>query len=264
MNDETVKTGRHHQTPLLFRSKEVHFPNNRRLAESRLSCIERRILRDKQFAMRYKCFMEELLLKGYARVSTKSPNDGQVWYLPQHGICQPSKRNKIRVVFDSSAEYKGRCFNKELLPDPDLAKQLIGVLLRFRKESITFMADIEKIYFQMRVAKKHRNFLKLLWWKNGDFSKEPIDHEMCVHVFGGVYSGACSNYALKRTGKGNEKKYGTETGLTLRENFYVDNLLKSVNSEDNVIKLIEDVRSMCNGGGFNSTKFVSNSKKVLH
>ena len=83
-------------------------------------------------------------------------------------------------------------------------------------------------------------------------------------VFGGVSFGACSNYVLKRTAKENEKKYEAETASTLRENFYVDYLLKFVNSEDNAIKLIKTVRSICNEGGFIVTNFVSNSKKVLH
>ena len=73
MNEETVKIRRHYQTPLSFRSKEVYFP-----AESRLISIKRRMLRDKQFATYYKDFMEELLIKGYARESTKSPNDGKI------------------------------------------------------------------------------------------------------------------------------------------------------------------------------------------
>ena len=87
---------------------------------------------------------------------------------------------------------------------------------------------------------------------------------MCTHVFGGVSSGPCSNYALKRTAKKNEKKYGIETAHALIENFHVDDLLKSVNSEDDAIKLIKNVRSMCNEGGFNVTKFISKSKKVLY
>ena len=244
MNDETVKIGRHYQTPLPFRSKEVHFPNNMRLAESRLVGIERRILRDQKFAMHYKGFVEELLLKGYTRESTKSHYDGQVWYLSHHGIYHPNKPNKIRVLHNYSAQYKGRCLNKELLPGPDLANQLIGVLLRFRNESIAFIADIEKMYFQIHVAEKHRSFLRFLWWKNGDLSKEPTDRKMFAHVFGGVSSGACSNYALKRTAKENEKKHVTETACTLRENVYVHDLLKSVNSEDDAIKLIKNVRSM--------------------
>ena len=169
--------------------------------------------------MYYKGFMKELLLTGYARESTKLPNDDQIWYLPHHGTYQPSKPNQIRVVFDCSAEYKSRCLNMELLPGRDLANQLTDVLLSFRKETIAFMADIEKINLQIRVSEKYRNFLRFLWWKDGDFSKEPIDHEMCAHVFGGASSGACSNYALKRTAKEYEKKYGTETAHTLRENF---------------------------------------------
>ena len=55
-------------------------------------------------------------------------------------------------------EYKVRCLNKELLPGPDLPNQLINVLLRFRKETIAFMADIEKMYFEIHVEEKHRNF----------------------------------------------------------------------------------------------------------
>ena len=54
----------------------MHFLNNKRLTEIRLVGIKRRMLRDKQFAMHYKVFMEKLLFKGYARESTKSPNDG--------------------------------------------------------------------------------------------------------------------------------------------------------------------------------------------
>ena len=90
------------------------------------------------------------------------------------------------------------------------------------------------------------------------------NHEMCAHVFGGASSGACSNYALKGTAKKNEEKYRNETACAPREKFYVDDLLKSVNSEDDAIKLIKIVRAMCSEGGFRLTKFVSNSKKVLY
>ena len=90
----------------------------------------------------------------------------------------------------------------------DLTKQLMGVLTRFQQEDVAVMADIEKMYFQILLADEHRSLLRFLWWKDGDMSKEIIDHEMCVHVFGGVSSGACSNYALRRTAIKNENKYG--------------------------------------------------------
>ena len=90
-----------------------------------------------------------------------------------------------------------------------------------------------------------------------------INHEMCVHVFGGVSSGACSNYALRRTAVENENKYGKDAAEMLKNNFYVDDMLKLVENEDKAIGLMKGVKSMCQEGGFNLTKFTSNSKGVL-
>ena len=60
---------------------------------------------------------------------------------------------------------------------------------------------------------------------------------MCVHVFGGVLSGACSNYALKMTAIENREKFGEEADQTLQNNFHVDDLLKSVENEDMAVQL---------------------------
>ena len=47
---------------------------------------------------------------------------------------------------------------------------------------------------------------------------------MCVHVFGGVLSGACTSYSLKRTAMENQHIYGKEAAETLKNNFYVGDL----------------------------------------
>ena len=80
--------------------------------------------------------MEESIAKGYARKSTMTRTPGKTMYFPHHGVYHPNKPGKIRVVFDLSAEYKGTCLNKELLPGPDLTNQIIGVLLQFREEHV--------------------------------------------------------------------------------------------------------------------------------
>ena len=48
------------------------------------------------------------------------------------------------MVFDCSAELNRRSINKELLPVPDVANKLVGVLTKFRENKVAFMADIEK------------------------------------------------------------------------------------------------------------------------
>ena len=48
------------------------------------------------------------------------------------------------MVFDCSAELNRRSINKELLPVPDVANKLVGVLTKFRENKMAFMAGIEK------------------------------------------------------------------------------------------------------------------------
>ena len=86
---------------------------------------------------------------------------------------------------------------------------------------------------------------------------------MCAHVFGGVLSGSCSNYALKRTATDNTDRYGQEAAEVVRRNFYVDDLLKSVNNPKMAMILVKNVVDMCKSGGFHLTKFISNNRELL-
>ena len=150
-----------------------------------------------------------------------------------------------------------------MLSGPDLTNQLVGVLTRFRQEQIAFIGDIEAMFYQVYVADEHRSLLRFLWWKDGNLNEKPVDYEMCRHVFGGVSSPSCSNYALKKTAVENVDKFGSEAMNTLLKNFYVDDMLKSVPSKEEAILLISKIRQMCAAGGFRLTKFVSNSDEVL-
>ena len=175
----------------------------------------------------------------------------------------PQQIRKIRVVFNLSAEHHGASINKELLPGPDLTNQIAGVLLCFREEPIAVTGDIEAMLHQVKVPEKQRNYLRFLWWKDSDLDKDVVDHEIAAHVFGGVSSPSCSNYALKRTASDNLKKYGEDVASILRRNFYVDDMLKSFSSIEEAIRITGKVKELCKEGGFNLTKFSSNNLDVL-
>ena len=121
------------------------------------------------------------------------------------------------------------------------------------------MADIEKMFYQVKVKKADQDFLQFLWWPNGILTKEPEEYCMTVHLFGGGSSPGCSNFALKCTAEDGENEFGVKAAETVKKNFYVDNLLKSLPTEEEAIEVIHDVKNMCAKGGFNLTKFVSNS-----
>ena len=168
--------------------------------------------------------MEGIIEKGYAKKCTSNSNGG--WYIPHHGVYHPAK-NKIRVVFDCSAQNKGISLNSELLQGPDLTNSLIGVLIRFREESTAFMADIESMYYQVSVPEEHRKYIRFLWWPKGNLDNSPEEYEMCVHLFGALSSPSCANFALLRAAFDNEARLGSDTANVLRGYFYVDDLLKS-------------------------------------
>ena len=125
------------------------------------------------------------------------------------------------------------------------------------------MADIESTHYQVRVPEYQQSFIKFLWWENHNIEEEPSDFAMCAHVFGGVSSASCSNYALKRSATDNADQYGQEAEEVVRSNFYVDDLLKSVDNPKTAMILVKNVVDMCKSGGFHLTKFISNNRELL-
>ena len=123
----------------------------------------------------------------------------------------------------------------ELMASPDLTNQIVGTLIRFRQEKIAIVADTEKVFCQVLISNNHRNLFHFLWCQYGDLRKEPVDHEMCVYVFGGTSSLFCRNFSLKRTSIDGKDQFRLEAAKTFRYNFYVDDLLKLVAQEDQAI-----------------------------
>jgi len=86
------------------------------------------------------------------------------------------------------------------------------------------MGDIEAMYHQVKVPERHREYLRFLWWPNGEMNKEPNEYEMCVHLFGAISSPSCANFALRQAAIDNTSRFGIETADILKNDFYVDDL----------------------------------------
>ena len=202
-----------------------------------------------------------MLEKGHVEEAPEVRDHEGQWFLPHFGVRHPQKQ-KIRVVFDCAAQHHGRSLNDTLLQGPDLANPLIDVLVRFREQPYAFTGDLEAMFMQVLVPETQRDYLRFLWWPEGDFTRPPKEYRNTRHLFGAKSSPSCANFALHRTaedgGDGME-----EAKHAIRRNFYVDDVLKSVESEDAAIELLKDLRHLCATGGFHLTKINSNSDRVL-
>ena len=210
--------------------------------------------------------MDDLFTKTYASKVIANQVIGTLgthWYILHHLVFHLQKPGKVRVVFDYSAKYSNTSLNDQLLQGPHLTNSLVGVLTRFREEPVAFISNIEAMFYQVRVRPSDCDALRYLWWPNGNMNSPPEEYQMNVGLFGGASSSSCANFALKKTALDNTSHFDHQTIETVRRNFYVDDCLKSVGSEDEAVKLAKDLRDLLALGGFNLTKWLSNSKKAL-
>ena len=255
----------HYEMTLPLKDREAPVPNNNPQVEQRAYWLKRKLTRNKDLYNDYKCFMEDITDKGYAR---KVPVDlqnssGMKWYIPHHGIYHPHKPGKIRVVFDCSAKYQGKSLNDLLLNGPDLTNNLFGVLTRFRQERIALMADIELMFYQVRVSEADCSYLHFLWWPDGNLESNLEEYQMVVHLFRAASSPSCSNFALQKTAEDKSQHFPERVVSTVKNNFYVDDCLKALPSVEEASQHASNLWSLLSKGGFRLTKWISNSRKVL-
>lgn len=171
----------------------------------RLRYLKRRLEKNLKFKEDYVKFIEGVFKDGDAERAEGQPKGGNEWYIPHQGVYHPRKPGKIRVVFDCSAKYEGTALNDHLLTGPDLTNGLTGVLCRFRKHAIAVICDVEKMFHRFHVNEEDRDYLRFLWWENGDTTSEPREYRMKVHLFGAASSSGCANVGIKYLASQNKK-----------------------------------------------------------
>ena len=81
-----------------------------------------------------------------------------------------------------------------------LTNSIVGVLTRFRTGPVAFMVDVESMFYQVHVPPNQRNFLRFVWWPNGNLQSDPEVYQMNVHLLGATSSSGVANYALRQAG----------------------------------------------------------------
>lgn len=260
------KVDGHFQVDLPFKSQKQALPYNKKQAENRLESLKKRLVKDENYKLEYIQFMEDMLKKGYAEKVPKQDllkPQNNIYYLTHFGVRHKTK-HKLRIVFDASLKCQGVSLNDVLLQGPDLANSLIGVLLRFRQNEIAFMADIKSMFYQVKVSPQHQDYLRYLWFPNNDLNAKPEEYRVKVHIFGAVSSPSTANYVLKYIGATQEEgKYDPQTLQAIEKNFYVDDLCKSVATEEDASLIIYQIKNLLQSNGFTLTSFVSNKPQIL-
>ena len=263
LNTTTEHIGDRYQVGLMWKTPAITLPDNQLVALRRFYNLEQRFKKDPEFARNYAAVINEYIHLGHARRlradELKGPA-GKVWYLPHHGVVHPAKPGKPRVVFDCSARYRGMSLNDVLLKGPDLLASLVGRLLRFRQNKIAMSADVAKMYHQVRVRPDDQAVLRFMWREPGSAALPEV-YQMTVHVFGAVSSPTTCLFILRKTAE--DFGYLFPCVANKVDEFYVDNYLDSVKSEEEAIVIHQQLTALLAKGGFPLVKWQSSSRAVL-
>ena len=110
--------------------------------------------------------MQEYIDLGHmSHVNQDTQMSEPIVYLPYHGVIkEASTTTKLRVVFDATAKTSsGKSLNNLLFVRPTLQDNLIDILMRFRLHKVALTTDVQKMYRQIFVDPRDRDFQGILW-----------------------------------------------------------------------------------------------------
>ena len=155
----------------------AELPDNKVYAEKLLTQTEKRLKRDPAYEKAYCDQIRDMLERDVARKLSDNEilnYNGPVHYIAHHGVIKPTSKTKpIRIVFNSSASFKGHVLNEYWAKGPNVfLNTLFGILIRFRENNVGYMGDIKKMYnsVQTREFEQHcHGFL----WRDADQNMKP-------------------------------------------------------------------------------------------
>ncbi|KAL0819308.1 hypothetical protein ABMA28_007441 [Loxostege sticticalis] len=295
-----LPTGRY-EVGLPWRDDIQHVPDSYPQALSRFLSLEKRMLREPDFADAYKKFIDNMIDKGYAEecapityynrsfscdnsafsnptssdtlIKKKSAsgcsypaegkNNGSIrLYLPHFGVFHPQKR-KLRVVHDAAATNQGVSLNSLLLQGPDLLENLLGILFRFREGQVALTADIKEMFPQIRIREEDRDALRFLWREAQFKSTKPIkEYRMTAVVFGASSSPFTALYIKNKNAMSLQNEYPEAVHAIIHDH-YMDDCLVSLDDVTKAAQLAADIVTVHAEACFEMRGWVSNNVEAL-
>lgn len=240
-------------------------PNNYDQVLKKLESTEQRLRKNTQHAESYDKQIKEMEEMRFARKLTqeelKSYN-GPVYYISHHAVVRPEKKSTpVRIVFNSSATYKGHTLNDYWYKGPDLLNSLFGVILRFRENPVAVCADISKMYHRVTIPIHDQQVHRFLWRSLEE--REPDTYVKTVLTFGDRPSPTMAMVSLRKTAELNAVDE-PRAAESIIKNTYMDDICDSVDTVAEADNLTSSIDSVLSTGGFKVKGWTSNVSHQQH
>ncbi|XP_071956947.1 uncharacterized protein [Antedon mediterranea] len=228
-------------------------PDNKAMVAAKLKSLEDRLGKDPEKNKAYKEQIQDNMLK--RKVAQKIEKNelaeykGPVHYLSHHPVLKPdSESTPLRIVFNSSASYKGHVLNEYVAKGPDLNNNLISLLLRFRRERVALVGDIRKMYHSVGMAEMDQHCHRFLW-RDMQIERSPVVYCVTAVNFGDKPSATIAICALRKTAEMVKEKF-PEAASTILHNVYMDDILDNLESTEEALKRASQIDELLKKGNF--------------
>lgn len=232
------------------------------LAKIRFLNVERKLQQNELLRIEYVKFMDEYLRMNHMEeIINELEVSPQACYLPHHSVTKESSlTTKVRVVFDASAKGTGgHSLNDILLRGPTVQDDVFTILCRFRKHQYVIMADVEKMYRQIKVAPVDCDLQRILW--RSAPSDKLKSYRLLRITYGTVPASFMATQCLVALSEEYKQTYPLAS-KSIREDFYMDDLMTGHETEEGCISLQQQITTILESAKLPLRKWCSNSKFV--
>ena len=168
-------------------------------------------------------------------------------------IKDDSISTPVRMVVDPSSTG----LNEILAKGENRTGNIEDILVRNRGRQYVFSTDISKMYNVLHLDSTAYPFSLMLFHNDLDPGSEPEIYLMLRAWYGVRSTGNQAMFAISQLAADAEEERD-QAAKALQEDLYVDDLQSGADSENEIDKIIEDMRYILNGGDFGN-KFICKS-----
>ncbi|CAB4035354.1 Hypothetical predicted protein, partial [Paramuricea clavata] len=137
-----------------------------------------------------------------------------------------------------------------------------GVYHPPKPDKICVVFDFEQMFHNFYVNPDHQNLLRFLWFENNEKTKNIIEYQMTVHLFGNTSSPAVATFGLRKTADDGEEEFGHAANDFVCNTIYVDDGLTSCSNPDEAIDLVKNTQTMLATANLKLHKIASNAVEL--
>lgn len=230
---------------------------SRYIVRRRFYALERKLQTNASLRQEYVAFMNTFIAMNHMQRAPPIDENAMHYYIPHHAVYSSGK---FRCVFDGSCKTSnGESLNSIQMVGPKLQCDLPWQIMRFRRHKYAVVADIVKMFRQVGIDPSQWDLQRIFW------REEPthplIEYQITRVTYGLASSGHNAVRSMHKCAQDHIKQY-PEAAEIITKCFYMDDGLWGTDTINELKILCREVQFVLSQGGFELSKWASNSRAV--